>query len=41
MQRVSVKVPPPLKEEISEFQSETGYETESQAVRELLRRGLE
>lgn len=33
-------VPPPLVEEIESFRAREGFENQSQALRELLRRGL-
>lgn len=41
MQRLMVSVPPPLKENIELFEEEWGFDNRSQAMRELLRRGLD
>ena len=40
MDRIGVKVPPPLADDIETFQEREGFENKSQAIRELLRRGL-
>lgn len=41
MERIEAMVPPPLEENISEYQQKNGFENKSQAIRSLLRRGLE
>lgn len=41
MERIEAMVPPPLRENIDEYQREEGFENRSQAIRALLRRGLE
>lgn len=40
MERLEAHVPPPMKRSIKDFEEREGYENQSQAVRELLRRGL-
>lgn len=40
MEKIDVMVPPPLTRSIEQFREEEGYENRSQAIRELLRRGL-
>ena len=34
-------VPPPMKDDVEEFQEKRGYDNRAQAIRELLRRGLQ
>jgi len=41
MERIEAMVPPPLYEDLEEHREERGYENRSQAIRSLLRRGLE
>lgn len=41
MERIDVMVPPPLKHRIKEHREDRGFENDSQAVRNLLRQGLE
>jgi len=40
MERMHISVPKPLEEEVINFEADTGYENQSQAVRALLRAGL-
>lgn len=40
MERLEAHVPPPMKRDIKRFQQREGYENQSQAIRELIRRGL-
>ena len=41
MQRVEAYVPPPIEEGIEDHRKENGFENRSQAIRDLLRRGLD
>lgn len=41
MERVEAYVPEPLVQQMNEYKSEHGYENTSQAIRALLRSGLE
>ena len=41
MERIEAMVPPPLKQNLEEYREEHGFENRSQAIRALLRRGLE
>lgn len=41
MERIEAYVPPPLEQEIEQHREEQGFENRSQAIRSLLRRGLE
>lgn len=40
MQRVEARVSAQIKQDIDQFQERYGYKNKSQAIRELLRRGL-
>jgi len=40
MKRITTDVPPPLADSISEYQNQHGYENRAQAVRALIRKGL-
>lgn len=40
MERIEAMVPPPMEKNIETFQEREGFENKSQAIRELLRRGL-
>lgn len=41
MKRLAAKVPPPVYDDIERFKEQRGYENRSQAVRALIRQGLE
>jgi len=41
MDRIEAMVPPPLDEGIEQYREQQGFENKSQAIRALLRRGLE
>jgi len=41
MEDISVKVPPPLLEKVDEHEEREGYDNQSQAVRDLLRKGYD
>lgn len=41
MERVEAYVPPPIRNGIEEHRQEHGFENRSQAIRDLLRRGLD
>jgi metal-responsive CopG/Arc/MetJ family transcriptional regulator len=41
MERIEAMVPPPLKQNLEEYREEMGFENRSQAIRALLRRGLD
>lgn len=41
MERLAAKVPPPLNDRVDDFKKRHGYETRAQAIRALLRRGLD
>lgn len=40
MEKIEAMVPPPLRRGVENFRDREGFENDSQAVRELLRRGL-
>lgn len=40
MQTIAISCPPPLIRDVNEFKEREGYENQSQAARELLRRSL-
>lgn len=40
MERIEAMVPPPLQQDIKRYCDRRGYENKSQAIRELLRQGL-
>jgi len=41
MNRLEAYVPPPLDHDIERYQEENGFENKSQAIRAILRRGLD
>lgn len=41
MERVEAYVPPPIEEGIEEHKENHGFENRSQAIRDLLRRGMQ
>jgi len=41
MERIEAMVPPPLEDGIENHQKENGFENKSQAIRDLLRRGMD
>jgi len=41
MQRVEAYVPPPIAQGIEDHQDEYGFENRSQAIRDLIRKGIE
>lgn len=41
MERIQAMVPPPVKSGIEEYQESKGFDNRSQAIRDLLRRGLD
>ena len=41
MKRLAANVPPPVYDDVEQFMQERGYENKSQAVRALIRRGLD
>ncbi|WP_268869912.1 hypothetical protein [Halosimplex carlsbadense] len=41
MERIEAMVPPPLNDGIEEYRENQGFENKSQAIRALLRKGLE
>lgn len=41
MERLEVYVPPPMAETVEEHQQQNGFDNRSQAIRDLLRRGLD
>jgi len=40
MKRIQASVPKPMLKDIEDFKNRRGYQTDSEAIRELLRRGL-
>lgn len=41
MERIEAMVPPPLKQDLEQYRKKHGFENRSQAIRALLRRGLD
>jgi metal-responsive CopG/Arc/MetJ family transcriptional regulator len=41
MERVEAMVPPPLYDDVEDFKEQNGFENRSQAIRAILRRGLD